>query len=163
MRRTLVYATLLTGLCMALSVSTIVLSGCSSLANLNIVNPSYSIRDVRPRLNLGIPPSIDFDLTIGVDNPNSVALRLDRLDFDLLVNSAPVLRNVQSNQGIQIPARGIGDVRLTSRVSYNDIRNIWEEIQNVIQGNRARYEIRGNAYYNTPIGQMRFPVTVSSR
>jgi LEA14-like dessication related protein len=159
MKRTLAYATLLTGLCL----STIVLSGCNSLANLNIVNPSYSIRDVRPRVNLGIPPSIDFDLVIGVDNPNPVALRLDRFDFDLLVNNNPVLRNVQSNQGIQIPARGIGDVRLTSRVSYNDIRNIYEEIQNVIQGNRARYEIRGNAYYNTPIGQMRFPVTVYSR
>jgi len=35
-------------------------------------------------------------------------------------------------------------------------------VVNVIRGNRARYELRGNAYYNTPIGRMKFPVTVYS-
>jgi LEA14-like dessication related protein len=106
---------------------------------------------------------MDFDLTVGVDNPNPVALRLDRFDFDLLINDNPVLRNVQSTQGINIPARGIGDVRVTSHVSYNDIRSIYREIQDVIQGNRARYALRGNAYYDTPVGRMRFPITVYSK
>jgi LEA14-like dessication related protein len=152
---------MLTGLCVALAIGTIVLSGCSSLANLHIVNPTYSLRDIRPRLNLGIPPSIDFDFTVGVDNPNPVALRLDRFDFDLFINDNPVLRDVRSDQGVRIPARGIGDVRLSSHVTYNDIRTIFREIQDVVQGNRARYSIRGNAYYDTPVGQMRFPVTVS--
>ncbi len=152
---------MLTGLCVVLAICTIVLSGCSSLANLHIINPTYSLRDIRPRLNLGIPPSIDFDFTVGVDNPNPVALRLDRFDFDLFINDNPVLRDVRSDQGVHIPARGIGDVRLSSHVTYNDIRTIFREIQDVVQGNRARYAIRGNAYYHTPVGQMRFPVTVS--
>jgi hypothetical protein len=30
----------------------------------------------------------------------------------------------------------------------------------MVQGNRARYEVRGRAYYNTPIGQLQFPVSV---
>ena len=46
-------------------------------------------------------------------------------------------------------------------MNYDDIRTIYREVADVVQGNRARYQIRGNAYYNTPIGQMRFPVTVT--
>jgi LEA14-like dessication related protein len=152
MKRTPIYASLL---------AVLSLSGCSSLGNLNIVNPSYSLREVRPRVNLALPPSIDFDFTVGIDNPNTVALRLDRFDFDLLINNNPVLRNVRSDQGVHVPARGIGDVHLTSRVNYDDIRTIYREVADVVQGNRARSEIRGNAYYNTPIGPMRFPVTVT--
>ncbi len=152
MKRTLISASFL-----------IVLSGCNSLANLNIVNPTYSLREIRPRLNLAVPPSMDFDFTVGVDNPNSVALRLDRLDFDLLINDNPVLNNVRSDQGVHIPARGLGDVHLTTHVTYDNIRSIYREIADVVQGNRARYAIRGNAYYETPVGQMRFPVTVYSR
>ncbi len=163
MKRTLLFASILTGLCVALSVSAILLSACGSLANLHIINPTYSLREVRPRLNLGIPPSIDFDLTVGVDNPNSVALQLDRFDFDLFINDNPVLNNVRSDQGVHIPARGVGDVHLFSHVTYDDLRSIFREIQEVVQGNRARYAIRGNAYYDTPVGQMRFPVNVYSR
>ena len=167
MRKTLVYASLLTGLCLALAALTVTVSGCSTVQRaLNIVNPSYSIRDVRPRIAVALPlsaSSIDLEFDVGVDNPNDVGIRLDRLDFDVLINDNPVVNRVVSDQWIQIPARGIGNVRLRTRVDYNSIRNIWREVSDVINGNKARYQIRGNAYYNTPIGQMRFPVTVYSR
>ncbi|MEK6375091.1 MAG: LEA type 2 family protein [Acidobacteriota bacterium] len=167
MKRTLVYASLLTGLCLSLAALTLTVTGCSTVQKaLNIVNPSYSIRDVRPRVAIALPlsaSSIDLEFDVGVDNPNDVALRLDRLDFDVLINDNPVVSRVISDQGIQIPARGVGNVHLRTRVGYDNIRNIWREVSDLINGNRARYQIRGNAYYNTPIGQMRFPVTVYSR
>ena len=159
MKRNLVYASLLTGLCLVLSALTFTLTGCASA--LNIVNPRYSLRGVSPRVNLAIPPSIDLDLTVGVDNPNPVALRLDRFDFDLFVNNNPIINNVRSDQGVNIPANGIGDVRLNARIGYDNIRTIWNEITQLIQGNRATYQLRGNAYFNTPVGQLRFPVEVS--
>jgi LEA14-like dessication related protein len=152
MRRTFIYGSLL-----------ILLSGCNSLANLHIINPTYSLRGVNPRVNLGIPPSMDFDFTVGVDNPNPVELRLDHFDFDFLINNNPVLNNIRSDQGVHIPARGIGDVHLTTHVTYDNIRTIWREVQDVVQGNRASYGIRGNAYYDTPVGRLQFPVTVYSR
>ncbi|HEX9493844.1 MAG TPA: LEA type 2 family protein [Thermoanaerobaculia bacterium] len=152
MRRTFIYGSLL-----------ILLSGCNSLANLHIINPTYSLRGVNPRVNLGIPPSMDFDFTVGVDNPNSVELRLDHFNFDFLINNNPVLNNIRSDQGVHIPARGIGDVHLTTHVTYDNIRTIWREVQDVVQGNRASYGIRGNAYYDTPVGRLQFPVTVYSR
>jgi LEA14-like dessication related protein len=157
---------MLTGLCIVLSAATLSLSGCSSVAQaLNIVNPTYSIRDLRPRVNVALPlsaSSIDFDFTLGVENPNGVGLRLDRVDFDMFVNDNPILTSVSRDPRIDIPARGLGNVHLTTRVGYEAIRNIFREVTDVIQGNRAHYALRGNAYYNTPIGQLKFPVTVAA-
>ena len=142
---------------------TFALAGCNSLANLHLENPSYSLRGVTPRLNLGIPPSVDLDFTVNVNNPNPVQLRLDYFDFDLLINNNPVLRNVHSVQGFRIPAQGDSDVHLATHVTYDSMRAIYDEVVGMIQGNRATYGIQGNAYYDTPVGQLRFPVSVFSR
>jgi len=166
MKRTLMYASILTAACVGLAILTVSLSGCSSLASaLNIENPRYSIRDIQPRVAIALPlsaSSIDFDFTLGVDNPNTVGLRLDHVDFDLLVNDNPVLNSVSNDPRVEIPARGLGTVHLRSRLGYENARTLFRDIADAVQGNRARYEIRGNAYYNTPIGQMKFPVTVFS-
>ena len=166
MKRNLIFATLLTAVCIVLSAVTLSLSGCRSLAGLNIINPSYSLRGVMPHVAIALPLSqsaIDFDFTIGVDNPNPVSLRLDWLDFDLAVNDTPVLTSVRADQGIHIPAHGVGDVHLRTRVGYDNLKNLFRQVADMVQGNRATYTIRGNAYYQTPIGQMRFPLTLYSR
>ncbi|HUP48166.1 MAG TPA: LEA type 2 family protein [Thermoanaerobaculia bacterium] len=164
MKRSLVQAGLLTGLCLTLALITLVLSGCNTLANLNIVSPTYSFREIRPHVNIALPlsaSSIDFDMTVAVNNPNPVGLRLDRFDFSLFVNDSRLLDTV-TDQRIRIPASGTGDVHLRARAGYQNVQSIWTEVVNLIQGGRARYELRGDAYYDTPIGQMRFPVTVYS-
>ncbi|HXG58997.1 MAG TPA: LEA type 2 family protein [Thermoanaerobaculia bacterium] len=163
MNRTLAQGTLLTALCLTLAAA-VLLSGCNTLANLRIENPRYSIRDVRPRVAIALPFSastIDVGLTLEVDNPNPVGLRLDRLDFDLLVNGNHVVHSV-SDRRIRIPAEGRGNVDLQLRFGYAEVQNLFRELADAIGGNRARYEIRGNAYYETPAGQLRFPVTVYS-
>lgn len=163
-RRTLVEGTLLLLLCMTLSAAVVLSSGCNTFPDLRIENPRYSIRDIRPRVDIAIPltaSSIDLDMTLAIDNPNPVGLRLDRLDFDVLVNGNRVVRSV-SDRRIRIPANGVGDVELDLRIGYNDAQHLFREIADVIRGNRAQYEIRGNAYYDTPAGQLRFPVTVFS-
>ena len=83
------------------------------------------------------------------------------VDFNLFVNDSRILDSV-SRQGINIPANGSGDVHLRARVGYESIRSLFREVADLIQGNRARYEIRGNAYYDTPVGTLKFPVTVYS-
>ena len=166
MKRTLIPATLLTAGCIALAAVTLTVSGCQSLAGLNIVNPRYSLRGVAPHVAIALPLSasaIDFDFTIGIDNPNPVGLRLDWLDFDLAINDTPVLSSVRAEQGVRIPAHGLGDVHLRTRVGYDNLKTLFRQIADVVQGNRATYTIRGNAYYQTPVGQMRFPLTLYSR
>ncbi len=141
------------------SLLTLSLSGCNTLQNLHVVNPSYSLRSVDPHLNLGVPPSMDFDLTVGVDNPNPVSLRLDRFDFNLLVNGNNIANGTTYDR-VQIPARGLGDVRLRTHVTYDSLKSIFREVADLVQGNRARYEVRGNAEYDTPVGRLTFPVNV---
>jgi LEA14-like dessication related protein len=160
MKRTLVYATVLTGLCIVLSLLTLSFYGCSTLSSLNILNPTYRLVDVTPHVNLGVPPSMDFDVTVGVDNPNSVGLRLDHFDFNLLVNNNQVANGTTADR-IMIPARGAGNVRLRTHVSYDSLRSIYREVMDVVQGNRAQYQIRGNAEYETPAGRLAFPVSVT--
>jgi LEA14-like dessication related protein len=158
-KRPLVLASLLTGLCIALAVLTLSISGCAALQNLHIVNPSYSLRSVDPHINLAVPPSMDFDLTVGVDNPNTVGLRLDQFDFNLFVNGNAIANGTTYDR-IQIPARGLGDVRVRTHMSYDNAKAIFRQVVDLIQGNRARYEIRGNAAYDTPVGRLTFPVSV---
>src|SRR5512140_110601 len=140
-----------------------IVAGCSTLG-INIQNPMFSIRDVRPHVAIALPlsaSSIDFDFNIGVDNPNPVGLKMTRMDFNLLVNDSHIATGV-TNQAIRIPANGTGFVNLRTRVGYNEIRNVFNEVADVIQGNKARYQVNGRAYFDTPAGQMSFPLTVYS-
>jgi LEA14-like dessication related protein len=142
--------------------SALFLAGCQTLADLNIQNPTYRLMNIRPRVDVAIPFSasrIDFDMAIGVDNPNSIGLRLDRMDFDLFVNGTRVVSGL-TNQRIRIPAEGTGTLDLTASVGYNEISSLFREVVGWVQGGRPDYEIRGKAFYDTPIGQMSFPVTV---
>ena len=48
------------------------------------------------------------------------------------------------------------------RASATRTQDDLPEIADMVQGNRASYAIHGNAYYDTPFGQLRFPVTLYS-
>ena len=139
------------------------LTGCDTLRQtLNIQNPTFILRGIQPRVALAVPfsqSSIDFDFDIEVQNPNTVGLRLDRIDFDLLVNGNQITRGFSSDR-IQIPANGFGDVRIRTRVGYDDIRSLFREVVDMVEGRRANYELRGRAFFNTPIGTMDFPLTL---
>ena len=165
MKRSLALGSLLAGISIAAGLALLLLSGCAAaMSALDIQNPRYSLRDIRPRVDIAIPlsaSSIDIDFALEVENPNRVGLTLDQIDFNLFVNDTRVLDSI-SQQGIKIPANGRGDVRLQTRIGYSNIRSLWNEMVDVIRGNRARYEIRGNAYYATPVGRLKFPVTVYS-
>lgn len=143
----------------------LLLSGCAALGRaLNIENPRYSLRDIRPRVDIALPlsaSSIDIDFVLEVDNPNSVGLALSQLDFNLFINDQRVLDSVSRDQ-FRIPANGVGQVNLETRIGYQNIRSIWNEVVDIVRGQRARYELRGTAHYDTPVGRVRFPVTVYS-
>ena len=166
MKRTLPLATLLAAVSILSSLALVFLSGCAALQSaLNIENPRYALRDIRPRVDIAIPlsaSSIDIDFNLEVDNPNSVGLRLDQLDFNLFINDTRVLDTVSRQENIRIPANGIGNVQLETRIGYQNVRSLWNEIVGIARGQRARYELRGNAYYDTPAGRLKFPVTVYS-
>lgn len=164
MKKTLPLGGLLAAICLAATLG-LLLSGCAALGRaLNIENPRYSIRDIRPRVDIALPlsaSSIDIDFLLEVDNPNSVGLSLSQLDFNLLINDTRVLDSVSREQ-FRIPANGVGQVNLQTRIGYQNIRTLWNEIVDIVRGQRARYELRGTAHYDTPVGRLQFPVTVYS-
>jgi len=165
-RHPLTLGSLLAVLSITAALAAMLLSGCSAVKSaLNIENPRYAIRNIHPRLDIAIPlsqSSVDIDFNLEVDNPNSVGLRLDQIDFNLFINDSRVLDSV-SQQNIDIPANGRGDVQLRTRIGYQNVRSLWQEIVDIVSGRqRAKYELRGNAYYGTPLGRLRFPVTVFS-
>lgn len=128
----------------------------------DLEEPVYRLLDVRPRVNLAVPltaSSIDLDFSIDIENPNTFGLRLDQMDFDVLLNGRQVITGV-TNQDLRIPAQGIGRVELETRIGYDDLRSIFREVAEVIQGGRPAYEIRGTAFYETPVGRMSFPLTI---
>ncbi|HEX8409136.1 MAG TPA: LEA type 2 family protein [Thermoanaerobaculia bacterium] len=164
MKKTLSLGGLLAAICLAATLA-LLLSGCAALGRaLNIENPRYSIRDIRPRVDIALPlsaSSIDIDFALEVDNPNSVGLSLSQLDFNLLINDTRVLDSVSRDQ-FRIPANGVGQVNLQTRIGYQNIRTLWNEVVDIVRGQRARYELRGTAHYDTPVGRLQFPVTVYS-
>jgi LEA14-like dessication related protein len=138
----------------------LLLPGCTTL--LNIENPDYSIRSITPRVSMAIPLSssfIDFDIAIGIDNPNTIGITLDEIDFDLFVNGSQIVRAI-SAQDVRIPARGFGTVQMSTRVDYQSLRSLFQEVADIVRGERARYELRGTAYYRTPLGRMGLPFTI---
>jgi len=165
-RNPLTLGALLAFLCFSASMAVFLLSGCSAIKSaLDIENPRYSLRNIHPRLDIAIPlsaSSVDIDFDLEVDNPNDVGLRLDQVDFNLFINDSHVLDSM-SQQNINIPANGRGDVRLRTRIGYQNVRSLWTELVDIVSGRqRAKYELRGNAYYDTPVGRLRLPVTVFS-
>lgn len=165
-RNPLTLGTLLAFLSITAGVAVLLLSSCSTVQSaLDIQNPRYSIRNIHPRLDIAIPlsaSSVDIDFALEVDNPNRVGLRLDQIDFNLFINDTLILDSI-SHQNINIPANGRGDVQLRTRIGYQSVRSLWGELVDIISGRqRAKYELRGNAYYNTPVGRLKLPVSVFS-
>ncbi|HEX6642858.1 MAG TPA: LEA type 2 family protein [Thermoanaerobaculia bacterium] len=165
-RNVLTLGSLLAFLSITAGLAAVLLSGCAAVQSaLDIQNPRYSIRNIHPRLDIAIPlsaSSVDIDFALEVDNPNRVGLRLDQIDFNLFINDSRVLDSI-SQQNINIPANGRGDVQLRTRIGYQNVRSLWTEIVDIVSGRqRAKYELRGNAYYNTPVGRLKLPVSVFS-
>lgn len=162
-KRPLPLGAVLAGLSIVSGIAVFLLSGCAAIGSaLNIQNPRYSIRDIRPRVDIAIPlsaSSIDIDFNLEVDNPNSVGLSLSQLDFNLFINDSRVLDSTSREQ-FRIPANGIGNVQLQTRIGYQNVRSLWTELVDIVRGQRARYELRGTAHYDTPVGRLKFPVTV---
>jgi len=160
MKRSFALGMLLTAACIALAVVSLLTSGCASIVD--IQNPTYSVRDIRPHLSIAIPlsaSSIDFNFLLGVDNPNRISLPVSHLDFDLFANDTHLISAI-SRDRVTIPAHGYGEVPVRARVGYNEIRDVWSTVVDLVTGNRARYRLTGTAYYDTPFGERRFPVSV---
>lgn len=145
------------------ALAVVLVTGCSAL--LDLQEPDYQLRTITTTPRIAIPlrdSAIDFDFLIEVSNPNSIALTLDGLEVDLFLNGEQVTRSVTS-QNLRIPANGVADARLRTSLDYDSVRSLFSQIVASVESRQASYELRGKAWFQTPVGRLSFPISVRGR
>ncbi|HXI13384.1 MAG TPA: LEA type 2 family protein [Thermoanaerobaculia bacterium] len=137
----------------------------SSLQDIDPEKFSYEVDEIRPHFSFAIPVSasiVEADATLRVRNENDIRVKLEGIDFELLVNDRRVMRG-RSTEKIDLPARGSGTLQLTARASGDELRELVGEIADRFRGGDSRYTIRGNAHYRTIIGVIDIPFSADAR
>ena len=150
------------------SVIAVILSGCAEVVNAAksmqaVKNCNYTITSVTPEVKLTYPlsrSSVDLVLDVKVDNPNDANINLTKLGFTLLVNDTQVYKG-KTDYNVAIAAKSSGVIKLRSQFYYNDIQNTFVSLARSISDQKASYRVDGTAYFDTVIGEMEFPVTIT--
>jgi hypothetical protein len=96
------------------------------------------------------------DIRLQAKNPNSFNINLDRLDVHLYINDHKTASS--AFDGVSLKAKGTSPLNTTVSVSY--IGAGMAVIGALRDKSGVRYAIKGVAHCNTPLGVMRFPVTL---
>src|SRR5437870_818210 len=86
----------------------------SSMRDIDPKKFSFNIEQVQPHASLAFPISasvLEADTTLRVRNDNTVRVKLEGIDFELLVNDRRAVLGSTTEQ-IDIPARGSGLLHL---------------------------------------------------
>ncbi|MBN2542053.1 LEA type 2 family protein [bacterium] len=138
-------------------------TNCSLLqqveSRLAIKNCKFRIANVRDiRYNPVIDPNnLEFIINMECKNPNrEVETILDKITFDLYVNDN---KTTSGSISKQLTIEPLQVVTFPITVGLN-LRDVSTAIFNAISNERADYRIEGTAFFNTPIGEISFPVTI---
>ena len=99
---------------------------------------------------------MDFKLAIRITNPNGVDVVFDKLGFDFLVNENQIFSGLAEKQ-MTIPNNKSAVLEHTITISYLKVAS---SIIKAIRDREAKYRLRGKAYFNTPVGELSFPVDI---
>lgn len=137
------------------------LQGCAMIkSRLAVQNCKFQIANVG---------KIDYDpfkapdklgITINIDcyNPDkAIEAVLDKLTFNLFVNNTQTVAGNVENK-LKIPPEKTIQFPVNVQLSLSDVE---KTVFEVIKSGNANYELRGNAYFSTPIGESSIPVTIS--
>jgi LEA14-like dessication related protein len=104
------------------------------------------------------PDKLDITLKIDCRNPDKVMEAvLDRLTFNLLVNGQNTTSGTM-NKKLNIPPEAVVQFPVNIRLSLSKVQKV---VFDVINSGTATYELRGNAFFSTPIGERSVPVTIA--
>jgi LEA14-like dessication related protein len=100
--------------------------------------------------------NLKLDFNIKVQNPNDIDAVLDKFDYTLYVNNSDVFTGV-TGKGIKIPKGKSEEFLTTVTLEYTKIGDVLVE---AIRLKKAAYKIKANAYVNTAIGEISYPVEI---
>lgn len=130
-------------------------TGCrSSLQDIDPKKFSFEVQEVQPRASLAFPISastIEADTTLRVRNDNTVRVKLDGADFELLINDRRALLG-STTERIDVPAQGSGFLHLHAQATGEQLRDLISLIRDRSPGSEPRFTVRGTAHYRTFLG-----------
>lgn len=84
----------------------------NSCATLKLETPQVSLINIKPYTHQGM----GFDIELNIANPNSIALPVSGISYQMKINGTSLLQGV-SNQVSTIPAYGSVPVRISTSIS----------------------------------------------
>ena len=143
-------------LALALLLALPLCAGCPSVAQrVAIKSCQVNLRDVR--IERFTPFELELRLTLGVYNPNSIEVILDRFDYVGLVDGLR-LADGQSRHGATIPVNQSRDVDVHVRTNLLDAAQVANRLR---MGGQHTATLRGTLYIDVPWGEHPFPIEVS--
>lgn len=141
--------------------SAILISQCAILdARRNLKNCNFSLEDVSVQ-NMSLA-GVELILAIGIDNPNSSAVIMDKLDMDVFLNNQNVGKGHHA-QKVEIPSGTKKNVNLQLKASYAQMGTA---LMGALRGNGPiPYKLVGTAHLQIPLvgGSLPFPFTVEDQ
>jgi len=95
--------------------------------------------------------TIEADAVRQVRNDNDSRVKLEGIDFELLVNDKVAMKGRTTEQ-VDLPAHGTGLLQLRARTTGEELRGLIGPITGRYLGGDTRFTIRGTAHYRTFLG-----------
>jgi len=144
----------LISLCTLLTVN-----GCASLNQLkdaaDIKNPEVNLK--ASRVTALSFDSAELELTLSVNNPNLIPIKLAGFDYTVNVGETQLLSGEQQN-GVKINARGQSDVQVPLSIKFSQLKTLSDALNNK---NELTYNIQTTAHLDLPVlGIRKFPGSI---
>jgi LEA14-like dessication related protein len=117
----------------------LMLSACSSVKGI-VKDPVVHVTEFK--LTNVSAEGVSIDLGLNVQNPNSVPLKLDEVDYALNVSGEKVTEGT-FDKGVNIPAGGEGTVYIPLKFQFTSVGNLLSGLMN--RSFEKDYELTGSA------------------
>lgn len=103
--------------------------------------------------------SIDAGFVFRVDNPNPIAVRLDRFSYDLDLQQVDLLEGDEP-EGLALPAGAAAEVRLPATLIWS---SVWELVDAVRGEDEVDFGLAGSFGFDSDIGPIDLPYSAGGR
>ncbi len=134
------------------------LSGCPSVQKrLALKDCQFNVRGVT--VDRITPFEAQLTVTIGVYNPNSIEVIVDKFDYTVLISGRKLADGV-SQHGVAIPVNSSRDLKVSVRANVVDAAMA---IQRLRGGAKRKITLAGTSYVRVPWGVFPYRFTVSKQ
>jgi len=128
------------------------------IQQMNVQKPIVKVKDVKlTGLSLN---GLDLDFKIGIQNPNSVAIKLAGFDYELLIENNIFLKG-QQNKEVKIEANGSSQVDIPVSLTFKQLYNSFQALKDA---DSIKYTLKSGLSFDMPIlGKIRIPVQTTHR